>query len=176
MSQDGVGINDLPSFKDKFVTIQIDTSDDEHTPDDFKEVTGKVIAVSNAALVIQGRSDVAMIEVGDILEIEEVLKFTNKDSLIVRELARVTGEAARQHLLDRHGMQIEKIRAMSVDTAVWTHSQLHDETHLGHVHGHREKGKPGRKPRRPGEASDANAVQIQGPVESDGSAAHVCDS
>lgn len=173
---DGVGINDLPSFKDRFVTLQIDTSSDENAPDDYKEVTGKVIAVSDVALVIQGRSDIALVEIRDILEIEEVIKFTSKGALIVRELARASKESIMQHLLDRHGVPLDSLQGINASYAMSRHEQLHRDQRLGHVHGQKERGKPGRKPKTLDEVTNGNPVRVQGNEEPDGGTAHVRDS
>lgn len=167
-----IRLADLPEYKDRFVQVEYDTG--EASGDECSRViTGKLIGVGPTAIVVQTRNNAEMIKREDLLEVEEVLRYTAKDALIIRKLAKVTVESVRQHLLDRHGVEASTVRELKDDEAMTVHNIIAHSV-LGHVHGPTEKGKPGRKPKRQ-VADDANPVQLQGQDKPDGDPAHVHD-
>ena len=169
MTQVAKLIVDLETLKDRFVSVEYDTG---RSSEGSQVVTGKLIVVTPLAIVVQQRHDTTMIQLSDLLEFQEVIKFTTKETLIIRELAGMSKEGARQHLLDRHGMVADKVRSMTEEEALAFHDRI-DHTKLGHVHGARERGRPGRKPKK---ALDTNAVFVQGSDEPDGDSTDVRDS
>jgi hypothetical protein len=162
-------VADLGALQGRFVSVEYDTGRPEAGS---QVVTGKLIVVTPLAIVVQQRHDTTMIQLGDLLEFSEVIKFTAKEALIIRELAGISKEGVRQHLLDRHGLVAEKVRSMTEEDALAYHDSI-DHTRLGHVHGARERGRPGRKPRR---AQETDAVRVQGQEEPDGGPTDVRDS
>lgn len=163
-----IRLADLSDYRNRFVQVEYDTTK-EGSDDGSRTITGKLAGVGPTAIVIQGRYEVLMIPLSDLLEIDEVLRHTSRDALTIRKIARTTLESVRQHLLDRHGMQASSVRGMTDEQATEIHDALvHDD--LGHVHGPTEKGRPGRKPKkRVADESDLIPAQRRNP---DGDPAH----
>ena len=133
---------DLAGFVGKIVVVQVDVKPISDDDDTFREVTGKCMAATLDGLVIQQKSTVELIKMMDILDVEVVtLKRTTR--LVRRYVEVVTDSTARQHLLDRHGLPFEVVRSLTPTDGVMFHSAVKHDA-LGHGHGAKPPGKPGR--------------------------------
>lgn len=167
-----IKLADLPDYHHKYVRVEWDVAA-EGGDEASREMSGKVVGVSPTYLIVQDRKNIEMIKLADLLEVEEVIRYTTRDALIIRKIAKVTTESVRQHLLDRHGWNVDYVRSLSDEDALRKHEEL-DHKMLGHVHGPTEKGRPGRKPKK--RLDDGNPVPVQRSEEPDGDSAHVHDS
>lgn len=142
MSSD-VKASDLAGYAGKVVVIQQDIDPALNDGDSFREVQGRCIVGNETGVVLQlrnGTTEMFMLEV--LLDIEEVTK-VRVERLVKRWIDVIPAGSARQHLLDRHGMPMEVARSLSPDEALTLH-ELADHNKLGHGHGNKPPGRPGR--------------------------------
>lgn len=123
--------DDLPDYLNKVVTAQYDVTS-EGTDEDFREVTGKVLAVSPDGLVIQTRSSVVIVDMNTLLDLEAV---SQSAKLMRRWISEVDPLRAQQdiyqHLIDQHNLPRVLVIDMSIQLAVDMHGNLPCDTGLG---------------------------------------------
>lgn len=156
-----IKMSDLADLINKVVTVQIDisnTSEDE----DFREITGKLLAATSKGIVVQTRSNTEIIELSALLDVEEAAKRptlhivrrwiktvtlgTPTGVVVKRWIEEAAMPSVRQHLTDRHGVPLDLIKALSPEAAMTMHQGI-DHSLLGHEHGTKPPGKRGRKPK-----------------------------
>src|SRR5215204_1009910 len=115
-------MNDLPDLIDKVVTVQVDISA-EGTDEDFRELVGKLLAVSHVGIVLQTKNKTEIIKLSDLLDIEETTREPSlhivrrwiknitlgsaTSPIVKRWVEEVDVPSARQHLSDRHGIPLD---------------------------------------------------------------------
>lgn len=119
-----IRLEQLPDYLEKVVTAQYDVTD-EGTDEDFREVTGKVLAVSTEGLVLQTRSAVMIIEMKTLLDLEVVVQTAK---LIRRWISLVdplrVQRNVMEHLIDQHAMPRMLVLDMSIELAVQVHDGM----------------------------------------------------
>lgn len=96
-------------------------------------LVGKVLQISNTAIVIQARSNTRVIELVAISAVAE----RRRPRPLVRRNIRILSDAdsMRQHLIDRHGFSVSLATSIDEETAREFHSG-YDHADLGHAHSH----------------------------------------
>lgn len=169
-------ISDIADLVDKMVTVQVDISR-QSEDEDFREVNGKLLAVSPNGLVIQNKTGTEIIGLADLLDIEETPKQLSlhivrrwvkpvtpgsaTGTVIKRWVEEEAMPSVRQHLADRHGVPLDLIKAATPEAALMLHDGI-DHKLLGHEHGVKPPGTRGRKPKdHNGAATDAPKSDTQ---------------
>lgn len=129
--------SELPNLVGKVLVVQVEVDLDD---EDFREITGKCLVANAAGLVVQTRSRSEMIEMSKIIDLDVQVK---PRRLVRRWIEVIDDEGLRQHLLDRHGLPFEMVRACSASDAVILHNSV-DHSKLGHEHGVKPQRNPGR--------------------------------
>ena len=161
-------ISDIVDLVDKMVTVQVDISR-QSEDEDFREVNGKLLAVSPNGLVIQNKTGTEIIELANLLDIEETPKQPSlhivrrwikpvtlgsaTGAVVKRWAEEATVPSVRQHLADRHGVPLDLIKAATPEAALVLHDSI-DHKLLGHEHGIKPPGTRGRKPK------DRNGAEV----------------
>lgn len=96
------------------------------------EITGKVLAVGKDGLVVRHRGNARIVPLIDILDCKEVMRPRRK-KVLRRVVRRITGEAIKQHLADRHALFVDLCNAISVEDAHVIHNLI-NHSNLGHYH------------------------------------------
>lgn len=135
--------SELPNFKDKIITVQVDlTRSDPGGDETYREVTGRCLHATPEAIAVQPpRGKMEIIKIEDILDVDEQAR---PRRLVRRWIDVIPTESVRQHLIDRHGMPFDLVRALSVEDAEKMHNTIKHDS-LGHEHG----DKPARIAGRP---------------------------
>lgn len=96
-------------------------------------LTGRVLQVSDTAIVIQARSNTRIIELVAVTAVVE----KRRPRPLVRRNIRILGAAdsMRQHLVDRHGFSVTLATSIDEETAREYHTGF-DHADLGHIHSH----------------------------------------
>lgn len=129
---------------DMWLTVQQDLPGAADGEDTFREVTGKCVASGEKGLVLQVKGRTLIFEAKDILDVEVIGKRRNS-RVSIRWIDKIDQTIVRQHLLDRHGLPLAIVRGLSSTDAMRMHDAV-DHEKLGHRHGVRPPGKPGRPP------------------------------
>lgn len=119
-------LSDLPNLVGKQVTVELETDGDLPL-----EVTGQLLAVDIAiGIVVENRDGTVIIKLPEIKDVSVALPRTK---LVRRMLRWMPPRQVKQHVLDRHGMPWDIIRAMSHQGVHDMHALI-DHSNLGHRH------------------------------------------
>jgi hypothetical protein len=134
--------SELPDLKGKLVVVQITVTGDDD--EDFREVSGKVLAATSESIAIQPpRGKLELIMAADIIDIEIMGRVRR---LVKRWIEDIDEEHVRQHFVDRHGTPMDLVRTLSDRDALKMHGAVNHDA-LGHGHGERPVRPSGRPPR-----------------------------
>jgi len=97
---------------------------------DDLELEGKVLSADASGLVILVKNKPIIVEARDILDIH---RSSLPSKIVRRKMRYIPPWQARQHLLDRHGLQWDLIKMLAVKSAGALHDKI-DHTNLGHQH------------------------------------------
>lgn len=149
-----VTVEQLQKFIDKEVTLHRIEADGT-----LKELTGTIRAASIAGVPFKhkGKPGLDLLQIKDIEEVD--LAPTKEKSVSQKKLALVELGGARQHLIDRHGVELSWAKTASEKDAFDWHATL-DHTNLGHVHVDKTK----EKAEAPKDERE-QALQDEAPVE-----------
>lgn len=134
-------MTDFKSFEGKKVVLvrNLDKANDKG--ETAEELEGTLVAVASEALMFKpkGKTSSVLIEIKDVESINHA--DTSARKLTRKTLKIVEFGQARNHILERHGLTLTSVNALSEKDAYDWHQGLnHEELDLGHVHG--EKAKP----------------------------------
>lgn len=135
---------DLANFIGKQATVQVDTTHDS-SDEDFREVSGKILAAGPTGLVVQTKTGSQIIKAEHLLDVEEIVRATSR-RLTRRWIREAALTDSRQHLVDRHGMPMSIAQLLTDAEALEMHEKANHED-KGHSHGEKPRQRRGR-PRR----------------------------
>ncbi len=140
----GVKASDLKDLIGKPVILQIDTSEDDDTIDDFIEVVGKLETLNEYGVVLKIREvGPIMYPMAKIIDVEVEEKRPGR--ITKRWLSNTERPHVRQHLADRHGVPMTILNILDSRAAEEYHGNIkHDD--LGHGHGEKPPARRGRPP------------------------------
>lgn len=131
---------DLTRYQGQRVIVQVKLDEPNDKGETLVEVEGKAEAANALGILIKpkGRTQVELIEAEKIESVE--LAPETEKKLTAKSLTPIDLGKARQHLLDRHGFNLEEVNKLNEEQAFDLHAQLnHVEDGLGHKH---EEKKP----------------------------------
>lgn len=94
------------------------------------EIEGNVRSADTTGIVLLAKEGPSIITISEMIDIYET---DAPRPLVRRKLRHIGARQARQHLLDRHGMALDLIRATTAATAFILHEAL-NHSNLGHQH------------------------------------------
>lgn len=123
-----VTIEDLQPYVDKEAVLHLIQEDES-----LKEVTGTIKLATAAGIGFKqkGKSGVDLLTVDQIEEIDYAP--VKEKSVVQKKLDIIEFGKARQHLVDRHGVELQWAKDNDEKTAFDWHAGL-DHSNLGHVH------------------------------------------
>jgi hypothetical protein len=127
---------DLDQFAGKKVIITRNLAEPNEAGETAVELEGKAESANSLGVLFKpkGKTGLELIEVGEIEDIRlapETDKRLSAKTLKITELG-----AAKQHLIDRHGLTLTEVNGLDEPTAFSYHAELdHKGLDLGHVHG-----------------------------------------
>lgn len=118
---------DVTRFHGRIVQVEFTSSGSPAS------LTGKVLQVSDTAIVVQARSNTRIVELVAISSVVE----KRRPRPLVRRSIRILSDAdsMRQHLIDRHGFSVTLATSIDEETAREYHAG-YDHADLGHIHSH----------------------------------------
>lgn len=123
-----VAVQELTGFQGKRVVLHVIAEDGSVT-----EVEGKIEAASEAGVAFKEKGKSGL-ELYIPEQIESIQPAPDRPKAVARKKMKpVARGAVRQHLLDRHGVQLSWAKAANEDDAFAYHESL-DHTDLGHHH------------------------------------------
>ena len=123
-----VTIEDLQQYVEKPVIVHLIT--DEGTLD---EVHGEIKAATVAGVAFK-KKGTSGLQLLDVSKIEEVASAPVKAKPVTqKKIAPIEMGQARQHLLDRHGVELAWAKEADEKSAFEWHASL-DHSNLGHIH------------------------------------------
>lgn len=102
-----------------------------HTKSD-EEISGKVLGVGKDGVVVRHRGNARIVLIDEILDYQEVVRPRRK-KVLRRVVRRITGDAIKQHLADRHALFVDLCNAIGVEDAYKMHNNINHQN-LGHYH------------------------------------------
>jgi hypothetical protein len=127
---------DLKQFTDKKVTLTRNLDKPNDKGETAEELEGTVMAVAGSGVMFKpkGKTSATIIDLDDIEKIDYLE--TSSKKLTRKTLKVVTFGQARTHVLERHGLTLGQVNAMSEKDAFDWHAAIdHEAADLGHVHG-----------------------------------------
>jgi len=123
-----VTLEDLQKYVDKEALVHIKDGDRG-----TREVTGTIKAATVAGVPFKekGKSGLELLTVDDIYEID--FAPTKPKSVTQKKLNPIEFGQARQHLIDRHGVELSWAKDADEKSAFEYHNGL-DHSNLGHTH------------------------------------------
>lgn len=123
-----VAVTELQKLVDKDVVLHLIQEDGS-----LKEVEGKIKAASAAGVPFKpkGKADVELLFADQIEEASAAP--TKPKSITQKKLKPIIEGQMRQHLADRHGIEISWCRDATEKDAVEFHNSI-DHSKLGHIH------------------------------------------
>lgn len=123
-----VTLEDLQSYVDKESVLHLIQEDET-----LKEVTGTIKVATTAGIGFKekGKSGVDLLDLSEIEEIDYAP--VKAKSVVQKKLEPVEFGKARQHLVDRHGVELAWAKDADEKTAFDYHEGL-DHSNLGHKH------------------------------------------
>lgn len=118
--------------------------------------TIKAATIAGVPFKTKGKAGIDLIQVKDIEEV--ALAPSKEKSVTQKKLAIVEMGNARQHLIDRHGVELSWAKNASEKEAFDWHATL-DHTNLGHVHVDKTKDKDESKDEREQALSDESPAE-----------------
>ncbi len=121
-------LSDLPGLVGKQVTVELEDGDLGDLP---MEVTGKMLAADpKEGCVVETKDGTIILSLSEIRDVNIAQPRTK----VVRRMLRwIPERQVKQHVLDRHGMPWDIIRAMSHRGVHLMHDAI-DHSNLGHRH------------------------------------------
>jgi hypothetical protein len=126
----------LATYEGKKVIITVNLKAPNDAGETAIEVEGTAQAANELGILLKpkGRTNLDLIEAADIEDIKLAPEPDKK--LAAKTLKDVELGNAKQHLLDRHGLTLADVNALTEESAFSYHSTLdHKALDLGHVHG-----------------------------------------
>ena len=108
------------------VILELQDADDLHP----RIVQGKLLRASYHGIAIQEANQTSII---DLSIVQDIYPASKQGKVVRRRLRYIVALQVRQHLLDRHGMQFDLIRALTPKVAKQLHDKI-DHSNLGHRH------------------------------------------
>lgn len=122
-------IEQLQPFIDKEAIIHLEQADGT-----VQEVTGQIKAASVAGIALKQKGKGGLELISDVSKIYEIDYAPTKDKKIAQKKLKPIGFGqARQHLADRHGVNLAWLNENDEQAAFEWHEQV-DHTDLGHIH------------------------------------------
>ncbi len=121
-------LQEVQAFVDKDALVHIKQEDGT-----LAEVVGKIMVATEAGIGFKpkGKPGVELLNLSDVEEIGAAP--TKPKTISKKKLAPVTAEQVRQHLADRHGIEIKWCRDATDEAAQEFHDSI-DHGVLGHDH------------------------------------------
>lgn len=128
---------DLAKYNGQKVIVQINLDKPNDKGETLIEVEGKAEAANELGILLKpkGRTQVELVEASKIESVEFAPEPEKKIS--AKTIALIDYGKARQHLADRHGLNLDEVNQLTEEQALDFHNQT-DHTGLGHVHGEKE--------------------------------------
>lgn len=98
------------------------------------QIHGKLIKADYHGLVIQERTQTSIVALDIVLD---AYRADKQGKIVRRKVRYMIAQQVRQHLLDRHGLAFDLIKALSPSNAKKLHDNI-DHFNLGHRHRERE--------------------------------------
>lgn len=126
---------DLTEYTGKRVIVTRNVDATADAPEHAEEIEGTAVTANELGILLKprGKTALELIEAGTI---EQVVLAPEKPSEIkARALQPVADGQVRQHLADRHGLDLSQVNALTEEDAAEYHKSLvHDKTASAHHH------------------------------------------
>jgi hypothetical protein len=126
----------LASYEGKKIVVTVNLAEPNEKGESTIEMEGTAQSANDLGILLKpkGRTNLELIEAKDIEEIRFAPEPDRK--LTAKTLKDVEYGQAKQHLLDRHGLRLADVNALTEQAAFDYHAGLdHVALDLGHVHG-----------------------------------------
>lgn len=128
-----VTLAEVQQYSDKDVLVHLVQEDQS-----LKETTGKIMVATEAGIGFKEKGK-ASAELLTLSQIEEIAPAPAKAKPVVqKKLKPIEMGQARQHLIDRHGVELKWAKEADEKAAFEYHATL-DHSNLGHVHVEKDK-------------------------------------